>query len=254
LTQPTLTGSPRVGKHPGIAMIAIVIAIVVVVTVATVAVYIVAASGTSTSSSGPTTTPTSSSTSFGVGDTSSTSPGPGYGYTTTSTTSTSTTASGLKTYSGTFNFTVPQGPFGELTFSNNDTVDTYTSVQVASGSFNFTLNPNTYIGSGSGRGTITETTTGFCSGRVTVPYTFQIPDATNILGGNITIFIGTPSPANVTATLTCRATPNAGSATGNTTPFLAVYPNEISVASIPTTVSENLSGGISYHFTITPTN
>jgi hypothetical protein len=222
-------------------MIAIVIAIVVVVAVA--AVYLVTSGGSSATSSGPTTTQTSSRTSFGVGET-----------TTTSTTSTTTAASGVKTYSATFNFTVPQGPFGELTFSNNDTVDTYTSVQVASGSFNFTLNPSTYSGSGSGRGTITMTTTGFCSGRVTVPCTFQIPDATNILGGNITIFVGIPSPANVTAALTCKATPNAGSATGNTTPFLAVYPNEISVASIPTTVSENLSGGISYHFTITPTN
>jgi hypothetical protein len=158
------------------------------------------------------------------------------------------------TYNGTFEFTNPAGPFGELTFSNNDTVKTYSSVQNGSGSFNFSINPSTYEGTGSGQGTLTVTTTGFCSGQITLHYTFQIPDATNILGGNITVFFGTPTPVNFTVPLTCTASPNPGSSNGDTFPFLSEYPGEISVPSVPVNVTENLSGGISYQFTIDPTN
>jgi len=171
-----------------------------------------------------------------------------------SSTISTTGSSTLKTYSVTFNFSQPLGPFGELTYSNNDTVKTYSSVQVASGSFTFSINPANYSGSGSGHGTMTVTTTGFCSGRTAFPYTFKIPDATNLLGGNITVFIGDPTPLNFTVPLTCTAAANPGSSNGNTFPFLSVYPNEISVAAVPVTVTQHLSGGITYSYTISPTN
>jgi len=219
-----------------------VAAIIVVLVVASVATYyLVMASSSSTSlsrSSAQTSTASSSTP-----------------RTTASSSSASTTGSStLKTYSVTFNFSQPLGPFGELTFSNNDTVKEYTSVQVASGSFTFSINPANYSGSGSGHGTMTVTTTGFCSGRTTFPYTFKIPDATNILGGNITVFIGDPTPLNFTVPLTCTATATSGSTNGNTFPFLSVYPNEISVATVPVTVTQHLAGNITYSYTITPTN
>jgi hypothetical protein len=125
---------------------------------------------------------------------------------------------------------------------------------VASGSFTFSINPANYSGSGSGHGTMTVTTTGFCSGRTTFPYTFKILDATNLLGGNITVFIGDPTPLNFTVPLTCTATANPGSATGNTFPFLSVFPNEISVASVPATVTQHLTGGVAYSYSVTATN
>jgi hypothetical protein len=215
-----------------------VIALVVVLVVGTVAVYylVVVSSPSTTSpsksivSSSTPRTPASSSTIAKTG------------------------SSTLKTYSVTFNYSNPLGPVGELTFSNNDTVKSYRSVQTASGSFTFSINPANYSGSGSGHGTMTVTTTGFCSGHTTFPYTFKIPDATNILGGNITVFIGDPTPLNFTVPLTCTATALPGSTNGNTFPFLSVYPNEISVATVPVTVTQHLSGNVSYSFTVTPTN
>jgi hypothetical protein len=221
-----------------------VAAIIVVLVVASAATYylVVAKSPSTSLSTGSTQASTASSSSTPRTTASSSS--------TTSTTGSST----LKTYSATFNFSLPEGPFGELTFSNNDTVKTYNSVQVASGSFTFSINPANYSGSGSGHGTMTVTTTGFCSGRTTFPYTFNIPDATNILGGNITVFIGDPTPVNFTVPLTCTATALPGSSNGNTFPFLSVYPNEISLATVPVTVTQHLAGNISYSYTISPTN
>ena len=194
----------------------IVVALIVVIAVASVAAYFLVSARSSSSTSSTSSTSSKSSAQASSASSSATKA------TTTSTTGSST----LKTYSATFNFSLPEGPFGELTFSNNDTVKTYNSVQLASGTFTFSINPANYSGSGSGHGTMTVTTTGFCSGRTSFPYTFSIPDATNILGGNITVFIGDPVPANFTVPLTCTATANAGSTNGNTFPFLSVYPNE----------------------------
>lgn len=226
-------------RRPGIAIIVIVMALIVVLVVAGAATYylVVARSSSSLSESSTRASTTSSSAPR------------------TSSSSVSTTGpSGLKTYSVTFNYSLPLGPVGELTYSNNDTVKTFNSTQVASGSFTFSINPATYEGSGSGQGTMTVTTVGFCSGRTTFSYTFQIPDATNILGGNITVFIGDPTPLNFTVPLTCTATALPGSTNGNTFPFLSVYPNEISVAAVPVTVTQHLTGNIDYSFTIKPTN
>jgi hypothetical protein len=221
-------------------MIVIVVGLIIVLVVAGAAAYYFVTNPsppTPTSTGHSTTTTTTSAVHSSTASSSTTTTGP----------------SGLKTYSGTFNFSLPEGPFGEMTFTTNDTVLTYNSVQVGSGSFTFSINPANYSGSGSGHGTLTVTTTGFCSGHVTFPYTFQIPDATTILG-NLTVFVGTPTPANFTVPLTCRATPNSSSQNGETFPFLSTYPNELSVAAVPVVVTQHLSGNISYSFTINPTN
>jgi len=138
---------------------------------------------------------------------------------------------------------------------SNNTVQTYGSVEVGTGSFTFFVAASNSSGSGVGHGTLVVTTSGFCSGRTTVPYTFTIPDATTLLGGNITVFIGDPTPGNFTVPLTCTG-PMAGvsTATNNPAPFLATYPNELSVAAVPSTVNQHLTGNIDYYFSIVKTN
>lgn len=222
-----------------------VIIIVVILFVAGIGVYYFAFTGrtaTVTQTSSRTSSQTISSTSSAHNTGSS------------STKSSSTGSSGISTYSGVFNFSQPLGPGGERVLSNN-TVQSYSSTQVASGSFTFTINAKNYSGSGSGHGTLTVTTRGFCSGKVSFPYTFLIPDATTILGGNITVFFGNPNPGNATVPLTCTG-PMAGvnTAINNPVPFLSVFPNEISVASVPITVNQHLTGNISYYFVITQTS
>jgi len=165
----------------------------------------------------------------------------------------STSGSGATTayqrYSGVYNYTNPIGPSGERVFSN-DTVQTYGSVQVASGSFSFFVNPANYTGFGSGTGTMTVTTTGFCHGTVTYGYTFKITAAWPP-GAALTLGFGTPVPVNFTVPLTC-AGPMQGvdTSTNNPAPYLSTYPGLLSINSFPYAVSEHLSGGTSYHFSI----
>jgi hypothetical protein len=137
---------------------------------------------------------------------------------------------------------------------SNGTVQSYNSVQFASGSFTFSVAAFNRSGSGSGHGTLVVTTTGFCSGTTTVPYTFLIPDATTILGGNLTVFLGTPTPSTFMVPLSCTG-PMAGvnTATNNPAPFLSVYPNEITTASTPVTVTQHLPGNINYYYKIIQT-
>lgn len=225
-----------------------VVVIVVIVLVAGVGVYFaVARSASNTTISSATTSATSPSSA-------SASTTPPSIVTTTKTRSTATVSSGITTYSGTFNFSLPLGPSGERVLSNN-TIQTYGSTQVGSGTFSFSINSQTYEGTGSGQGTLIVTTTGFCSGKVSFPYTFQIPDATNILGGNITVFFGDPTPENAIVPLACTG-PMAGvnTATNNPVSFLAVYPNEINTVSIPVTVNQHETGNISYYYEITQTS
>ena len=161
----------------------------------------------------------------------------------------STGTSEISTYSGTFNFSLPLGPSGERVLANN-TVQTYGTSQVASGSFSYFIAAGNKSGSGSGHGTLT-TTTGFCSGTITMGYSFKIPDATTILG-NQTIFFGAPTPANFTVPLTCTGPMTGVSTANNVTSFIGVYPNEINVATMPTTISEHQSGNVTYYFNISP--
>jgi hypothetical protein len=237
----------RTRRRVGITPLVVAAVIVVIVLVASVSVYYYASGGSPGSSEAK-----SSSQSLAGGQAGASSASSAHSAATSSPQG-SSTASGVHTYSGTFNFSVPLGPSGERVLGNG-TVQTYTSVQFATGSFAFSINPQNYTGSGSGRGTLIVTTTGFCSGKVTLPYTFLIPDATDILGGNISVFIGTPTPANFTVNLTCTG-PMQGvsTATNNPSPFLSVYPNEMSEAAVPVTVDQHLSGGTTYHYNITQT-
>ena len=113
----------------------------------------------------------------------------------------------------------------------NNTVQTYVTTQVASGSFNYFIAMGDKSGSESGHGTLTTTTTGFCSGTNSFSYTFKIPDATTLLG-NQTIFFDAPTPANFTVPLTCTSPMTGVSTANNVTSFVGVYPNEINVATI----------------------
>jgi hypothetical protein len=160
----------------------------------------------------------------------------------------------FKTYSGTFSYSIPLGPSGDREGANS-TVESYSSTQVASGTFSFFINPVNYTGIGSGQGTLTVTTTGFCSGSVTVNYSFEITNANDLLNGNITVAFAEPTPGSVMVPLTCTGDlTGVNTSTNNPVNFLPVYPNLVSVHTLPATVSQQLTGNISYQYTITPTN
>jgi hypothetical protein len=232
-------------KHrTGVATLVLVVVLVLVIIVAGV-VYVFTLSGsgskTSTQTSGGSATSTTTSTQSTT-------------ITFSAATSLADGSQSFKTYKGTFSYSNPLGPGGERVLSNN-TVQSYTSVQVASGSFTFFINPANFTGVGSGQGTMTVTTTGFCSGSTTFPYTFRVTNANDLLNGNITFAVGVPTPINFTVTLHCTG-PMSGVniALNNPSPFLSIYPNLISVHTVPITVSEHLTGNITYQYTITPTS
>jgi hypothetical protein len=238
-------GIPR-GKKVGIAHLLIVSILVIVILIAGLgAYYFIAGSGgrgTTQSSSLPSTSSLASTTS--------TASSQGTG---TSTRTTLSGQSGISMYSGTFNFTTPLGPGGERVFSNS-TVQSYVSVQFAEGSFTFSINAQNYSGTGSGHGTMTVTTTGFCSGMVTVPYTFTIV-VTHLPGQNITIGFESPKPGNATVPLTCTGPMNGvNTATNNPISFLPEYPGLVTTATMSLTVSEHLTGGTSYYVSIYQTS
>ncbi len=211
-------------KRPGIAVALIVIVIVIVVIIASVgAYYALSSSKTTTTPSTGSSITTTTSTSITV-------------LTTASNSESSTGPSGLTYYSGTFNFSLPEGPSGVRSLPNGS-AQYYNSVQTASGTFTFSLAAGGLSGSGTGKGTFTMTTTGFCSGSDTFPYTFTIPDVTTEIQGNITIFFASPVPGNYTVALTCTGDmTGVSTATNDPGPFLPVYPNEIGIpiASLPT--------------------
>jgi hypothetical protein len=166
---------------------------------------------------------------------------------------TTTVPSGFHTYSGTYNFTIGLGPGGERVFSNN-TVQSYGSVQLASGSFTFSINPLNYTGTGRGSGTMIVTTTGFCSGKVTVPYTFFV-QGTHIPGQNISVFFLNPTPGSVFVPLHCTG-PMSGvnTATNNPISFLPEYPGAFTTATMPATMSRNWGSGTTSYLMITQTS
>ena len=229
----------------GITLVLIVVVIVVILIVAGIGIYYFVLS----SNSGPSLTTLSSSHSSTTSQTRSASTNPVHATLASTSAKSTTVSSGIITYGGTFNFSLALGPSGVRTLSNY-TVQMYSSTEVGSGSFTFFISAVNKSGSGSGQGTLVVTTTGFCSGKVIIPYTFKVPDATTLLG-NLTVFFGTPTPANYTVPLSCYG-PMAGvnTSTNNPGPYLSVYPNEISTATTPVTVTKNLSGNISYSYTI----
>ncbi|HEV2226699.1 MAG TPA: hypothetical protein VGR56_07850 [Nitrososphaerales archaeon] len=211
-------------KRVGVAPLLIVVTLVIVVAVAGVGVYYLTLTP---GSSGPTHTTT-----LTVGH---------------------TTPSGVHTYNGNYNFTVPLGPGGERVYSNN-TVQTYGSVQLASGSFTFSINPLNYTGTGRGSGIMVVTTTGFCSGKVTVPYTFFI-QATHPPGQNISVFFLNPTPGSAFVPLHCTgSTSGVNTATNNPISFLPEYPGLLTTATMPVTVSRNWGSGTTSYVSITQTS
>ena len=227
----------------GIATILVVVLLVVVIAVAGIAVYYYSVSSGSSSSSTTSTASSSSSTTHSSVSSTSSSSTP---VSTTSSQTSSTGSSTANTYGGTFNYSVPLGPSGERILPNN-TVQTYGSVQVTSGFFAFSINPANYSGTGNGHGTITVTTTGFCSGKVTISYAFTI-QAVWVPTENLTIGFHTPNPANVTVPLSCTGPMNGvDTSTNNPITFLSEYPGLISTSSVPYTVDQHLSGNITYY-------
>jgi hypothetical protein len=163
------------------------------------------------------------------------------------------TTSGFHTYSGNYNFTIPLGPGGERVFSNN-TVQSYGSVQLATGSFTFSINPLNYTGTGRGTGTMIVTTIGFCSGKVTVPYTFFV-QATHPPGQNISVFFLNPTPGSAFVPLHCTgSTSGVNTATNNPISFLPEYPGLLTTATMPVTMSRNWGSGTTSYVSITQTS
>ena len=227
-------------RHSGIATIVIVVALVLVFVAAGAAYLFLLAPGNLTPTSGTKTSETSTNLGSTV-------------ITRHDSTGTPSGSQGFQRYQGTFSYSLPLGPAGERV-NNDSTVDTYRSIQVASGSFTFFINPANFTGVGTGHGTLTVTTSGFCSGTTTVQYTFSVINANDLLGGNITVAFGDPTPSSFMVPLTCTGSlKGVDTSVNNPSTFLGIYPNLVSVKSVPITVSQQLSGNITYSFTITPT-
>ena len=138
---------------------------------------------------------------------------------------------------------------------SNDTVQTYSSVQYASGNFTVAINSQNYTGLSTGHGTITVITTGFCSGKATVAYTYTV--TAEYLQGvvNFTFAFSTPVPANVTVPLSCTGPMNGVStATNDPIPFLPEYPGLVSTAMIPVTIDQHPGANTSYYCRIVQTS
>jgi len=230
------------GGRSGIATLVLTVVLVVVIAVAGFGVYVLVFTGVTT---GGSSTPTVT-----IGNASSLTNSPTSTVTIGPTTSTNPTAGtqGYESYKGDFTYVTPLGPFG-INDSSGKPVE-WNSTQTAIGSFTFSINPATYLGTGSGQGSITVATHGYCTGSVTIPYTFTI-QAGHLPGSNFEIAFGTPAPSNATVQLTCQGSTNGFNTANNPVGFLSVYPNELSPASIPATSSQVPTGGISYTVTIT---
>ena len=216
--------SPRTG----IATLAIVVVVVVVIVVAGVGTYLLVINVPNTSGAKASTTLT-------IGTTISIAP--------------TSSAQGYQYYQGTFAYTVPLGPSGINDSSGKPVI--WNSTQTASGSFTFSINPSIYSGSGSGEGSITVTTRGYCTGTMTVQYTFTIT-AAHPPGENFTIGFSTPTPSSVMVQLTCQGPTTGFNQSNNPVMFLSEYPGLVSAASFPITVSQPLTDGISSSVTVSP--
>jgi len=218
----------------------LVIVLVVVIAVAGVAYVFVFASA---SSSGVKTTTTSTLT---IGSATSDVP-----TTTVTIGSLTTTTQSYQDFSGTYTYTVPLGPSG-INDSTGKPIQ-WNSTQTATGSFTFSINPSTYLGGGSGQGSIMVSTRGYCTGSNTVKYTFGI-EAEDIPGTkNVSIAFNDPSPSTVTVQLSCKGSTVGFYTANNPVTYLSVYPNGLDLNSFPAKASEVLTGGISYTVAISET-
>jgi len=229
-------------QRSAITTLMIAVILVVVMAVAGVGVYVFVFTGPST---GDSSTPTVT-----IGNTSSLANSQTSTVTIGSTTSAvpTTATQGYENYRGSYTYVTPLGPFG-INDSSGKPVE-WNSTQTATGSFTFSINPATYLGTGTGQGSITVTTHGYCTGAVTVPYTFTI-QATHPPGENFEISFNTPTPSTVMVQLTCQGSTKGFNTSNNPISFLSVYPNGLSPASIPSASSQVPTGGISYTVTIT---
>ena len=235
------TSTHRVQQRSAITTLVIAVILVVVIAVAGVGVYVFVFTGSSTGDSSTSTVTIGNASSLTNSQTSTVTIG--------STTSAPTTAThGYENYKGSYTYVTPLGPFG-INDSSGKPVE-WNSTQTATGSFTFSINPATYIGTGTGQGSITVTTHGYCTGAVTVPYTFTI-QATHPPGENFEISFNPPTPSTVMVQLTCQGSTMGFNTSNNPVSFLSVYPNGLSPASIPSTSSQVPTGGISYTVTIT---
>ena len=222
-----------------ITTILLVVVVVVVVAVAGVAYVFVFA--TPSSPSAKTTTST-----FTIGTATSNVP------TTTVTVGSSTTGTqSYEDFSGTYTFTIPLGPSG-INDSTGKPIQ-WNSTQTAKGSFTFSINPSTYLGSGSGQGSITVTTRGYCTGSSTVQYSFGI-EAQHIPGtNNVTIDFNDPTPSTVMVQLACQGSTVGFYTANNPVTYLSVYPNLLDVNSFPANVSQAPTSAYSYTVSVSET-
>ena len=223
-----------------ITTILLVVAVVVVIAVAGVA-YVFVFAGTSPSGAKTTTS------TLIIGTASSSVP------TTTVTIGGSTTSTqSYEDFSGTFTYIIPLGPSG-INDSTGKPIQ-WNSTQTATGSFTFSINPSTYLGSGTGRGSITVSTRGYCTGSNTVPYAFAI-EAEDVPGTkNVSIAFNDPSPSTVMVTLSCLGSTVGFYTANNPVTYLSVYPNGLDLNSFPAKASQVLTGGISYTVSISETS
>ena len=169
----------------------------------------------------------------------------------TTTTTTTPAGSDVKNYAGTFSYSLPLGPTGSRLNKDNVTVSTYGTVLSVSGSFTFSIASFNKTGTGKGKGTMIATTSGYCTGKTTFDYTFDIINANPLFNGNTTVAFGQPTPANGAVQLTCSDANGQISQTTGSFTYLSVYPNLISVASVPANIVETQPGNITYQVHIT---
>jgi len=165
--------------------------------------------------------------------------------------STTTGTQSYEDFSGTFRFTIPLGPSG-INDSTGKPIQ-WNSTQTATGSFTFSINPSTYLGSGTGQGSMTVSTRGYCTGSSTVPYTFQIQAQHLPESNNVTIDFDLPTPPTVMVQLACQGSTVGFNTANNPVTYLSVYPNLLDLNSFPANVSQTPSTGYSYTVQITET-
>ena len=231
-------------RHLGVATATIVVVLVVIIAVAGAGTYVFVFFSPGNSGAKTTTTST-----LKIGTTLPSGP------TTTETLGVGTSATSDQrnlSYEGTYTYTVPLGPSGAN--SSTGKLVQWNSTQMASGSFTFSINPATYIGTGTGHGSITVTTRGYCTGSTKVQYTFAIEAVSIPETTNVSITFNDPTPSSVMVQLTCQGSTVGFFTANNPVTYLSVYPNGLDLNSFPAKVSQTLTGGISYSYDITQTN
>ncbi len=165
----------------------------------------------------------------------------------TSSSSLSSSTAGGSMFQGTFKWSAPLGPSGARGIGN--TYSKYGSGLSASGSFSVTIDPLLHAGTGTGQGSLTEVTTGYCSGTDQVAYTFAVNGGLNTNTGNLTLIFGNASPASSTVHLSCIDASGASYESSGSYDVFSVYPSVADVRPVAGTTS--LSPGDNFTLEIT---